>query len=164
MVYSIISYSYSIDSRSILVALTLLVFFTLSELSIEWNNRIAFSIISILKITFFIFITTRFIRSSESISLVLFYFHSSLFYRYSFLLSRPTDSSNYLIDKKAKNNSIHYGFNSNQLQTILQGELWKRQQHFIEIQNEKELLKVKEKQLWKNYLSQYGIMFCKSLH
>ncbi len=31
-------------------------------------------------------------------------------------------------------------------------------------ENEKELLKVKEKQLWKNYLSQYGIMFCKSLH
>ena len=72
-------------------------------------------------------------------------------------LATPIDSYS-SIDKKTKNKVIRYTFNARQFDYLLRGELWKDEQRIVEFHNEKELLRIKEKQLWKNYLSQYGVM------
>lgn len=66
-----------------------------------------------------------------------------------------------MMDRKGRSKPVCFYFNSLQYNYILQKEFWKDQQHLIDYANEKRLLKVKERQLWTNYLSQFGVLLSK---
>lgn len=66
------------------------------------------------------------------------------------------------VDRRTKSKPVHYYFNSSQYNYILQKEVWKDQQRAVHFAEEKKILKMKEKQLWTNYMSQFGVMLCRS--
>ena len=78
-------------------------------------------------------------------------------------MSRPSTphhgSSSILTDRKNKNKQVRYTLNRSQYEYITQKEIWQDQSKKISLLNERDLLKAKEMQLWKNYLSQYGVLF-----
>ena len=64
-------------------------------------------------------------------------------------------------ERRPRSKPVRYYFNASQYNYVLQKEVWKDQQRALHLSEEKKILKMKEKQLWSNYMSQFGVMLCK---